>query len=275
MLKIVGAGFALLAVVGAAAPAMAGGVTQLVTNGDFETVSGGNGTQISPTPGTQNVSGWTLGTRSNDSTASGLGFVYTSGQGDSTTNTASGVYLWGPANGNNNGLAANSGFNTTGGTTGGNYLALDADPAVSGTLSQTINGLTAGYGYVLTFAWATAELRDANFGDTTDQFQVSLGSQTQTTQTLSTTVKGFDSWRQVTLYFTATSASELLSFLAVGSPSGMPPTALLDAVSLTYAPEPSTWAVMLSGVFGLAGFTMVKRRSRGGQLVVDGGLFLG
>ncbi len=266
MLKTIGVGFALLAVVGATAPARATGVTQLVTNGDFETLSNGasNGSQISPTPGTQNVSGWTLGTRSGDSTTSGLGFVYTSGQGDSTTNAASGVYLWGPANGNNNGLTANSGFNTTGGSNGGNYLALDADPGVSGTLSQSISGLTVGSSYVLTFAWATAELRDTNYGPTTDQFQVSLGSQTQTTQSLATASKGFDPWRQVTMFFTATATTETLSFLAIGSPSGMPPTALLDAVSLTYAPEPATWAIVLAGMTGLAGFTYLRRRSRDG-----------
>jgi hypothetical protein len=239
----------------------------LVTNGDFETLSNGasNGSQISPSVGTQNVYGWTMGTRSTSSSTPGLGFIYSSGQGDSTTGTSSGVYLWGPANGNYNGLTANSGFNTTGGNAGGNYLALDADPNNSGAISQTINGLTVGQGYVLTFAWATAELDDTNYGNTTDSVQVTLGSQTQSTQTLSTASKGFDPWRQVTMFFSATSTSETLSFLAVGTPSGDPPTVLLDAVSLIYAPEPSTWLMMLAGLGGLAGFTALRRRRPDGN----------
>jgi hypothetical protein len=92
---------------------------------------------------------------------------------------------------------------------------------------------------------------------------VSLGSQTQSTATLSTAAKGFDAWTQATMFFTATSTTETLSFLAVGSPAGDPPTVLLDAVSLTAAPEPSTWGIMLAGMAGLAGFTAIRRRSRG------------
>ncbi len=97
---------------------------------------------------------------------------------------------------------------------------------------------------------------------TSEYLQASLGTQSQSTQVLQTATEGFDPWRQVTMYFTATSASETLSFLAVGAPSGDPPTVLLDAVSLTYAPEPSTWAIMLAGVAGMAGFTAIHRRSR-------------
>lgn len=94
-----------------------------------------------------------------------------------------------------------------------------ADPNVNATLSQTINGLTVGDGYLLTFYWATAELDDVNTGPTTEQLDVSLGSQSQATQTLSTMTQGFDPWREVTMYFSATSTSETLSFLAAGTPA--------------------------------------------------------
>ncbi len=258
-----------------AAPAYAGGSVNLVTNGDFESVSGGDGTQISAQFGTQSVSGWTIGARTNGS-APGLGFIFTSGNGDNPAQSSSGVFVYGPQSGtvsyatstgtytgpDNNGLTANSGATTTGGTSGGNYLALDADPVVSGALSQTINGLTVGYGYVLQFYWATAELSNQTLTQTTEYVQATLGGQTQSTQTLTTAAAGFDPWRQATMYFTATSTSEVLSLLAVGAPSGDPPAVLLDAVSLVYTPEPSTWAIMLVGVGGLAGFTAIRRRSR-------------
>ena len=62
--------------------------------------------------------------------------------------------------------------------------------------------------------------------------------------------------------FTATSASELLSFVSVGTPQGTPQVALLDDVSLTGgvpgAPEPATWAMMGLGFAGL-GFAAMRR----------------
>jgi hypothetical protein len=70
----------------------------------------------------------------------------------------------------------------------------------------------------------------------------------------------FSGWLPVNLTFTANSTSELLSFLAVGTPSGnLPPFALLDGVSLTAVPEPSTWAMMLLG-FGGLGYAAYRRR---------------
>jgi hypothetical protein len=36
---------------------------------------------------------------------------------------------------------------------------------------------------------------------------------------------------------------------------------LLDAVSLVYAREPSTWTILLAGFVGLVTFAAVKRRS--------------
>ncbi len=63
-----------------------------------------------------------------------------------------------------------------------------------------------------------------------------------------------------TFTFTANSPTELLSFLAVGTPAAnLPPFALLDGVSLTAVPEPSTWAMMLVG-FGGLGYAALRRR---------------
>jgi hypothetical protein len=48
--------------------------------------------------------------------------------------------------------------------------------------------------------------------------------------------------------FTPTSTSETLSFLAIGTPGGVPPLALLDGVSLSDIPEPASWALLVSGL---------------------------
>ena len=56
--------------------------------------------------------------------------------------------------------------------------------------------------------------------------------------------------------FTATGPSEVLRFIAHGTPSGVPPFSLLDGVSMTAAvPEPATWAMMVLG-FGVIGRAM-------------------
>ena len=64
----------------------------------------------------------------------------------------------------------------------------------------------------------------------------------------------FTGWHGTqTLYFTADChGSEVLSFLAIGTPNGVPPFALLDGVTLTTAvPEPSTLSLMVVGLLGL------------------------
>ena len=96
-------------------------------------------------------------------------------------------------------------------------------------------------------------------GPTTEYLAVSLGGQTQNTALVSGATHYFTGWMQVSQTFTATSTSEVLTFLSVGTPGGSPPTALLDGVSLTVAvPESSTWVMMLVG-FSAVG-AAVRRR---------------
>lgn len=63
--------------------------------------------------------------------------------------------------------------------------------------------------------------------------------------------------------FTAQATSSVLSFLAVGTPSGVPPFALLDGVTLnaaTAVPEPATWTMMMVGIAALGGIARSRRK---------------
>ncbi len=142
---------------------------------------------------------------------------------------------------------------------GGNFVGLDGDIFANGALSQTINGLTVGNEYQLSFFWAATQFQN-RVGATTERLDVSFGSSSFSTPTKAIETHGFDGWTSVTQRFTATSTSQLLSFLSVGSPTGLPPVALLDGVSVSAVPEPSSWAMLVLG-FGLVG-AVARRRGR-------------
>jgi hypothetical protein len=152
---------------------------------------------------------------------------------------------------------------------GGAFMLLDADPNFTGPLQQTINGLTPGKKYALSFYWAAGELSNRK-GYISSQLTGSFGGDPFATPEFDNSHPYYDNplsldgdfsgWSKQTFTFTAHSASQLLSFLAVGSPAAnLPPVALLDGVSLTSVPEPATWAMMTLGVAGL-GAAMRRRR---------------
>ena len=124
---------------------------------------------------------------------------------------------------------------------GGNFVAFDGDPTPGArqTMSQTISGFTPGQTYHLTFDWAATQFEFVNgpagdwSGATTNEMEVSLGGETHDTSTADVASRGFSGWMTGSMTFTATSASELLEFVSLGAPSGQPPVALLDGVSLT------------------------------------------
>ena len=143
---------------------------------------------------------------------------------------------------------------------GGNFVALDGDVNYNGYLYQTINGLTAGQSYKVSFYWAGAQLLNRT-GDTTDSLAVTLGSapgvgETHTVGPIAVATHGFSGWINESLTFTATSASEILSFLSIGAPAGLPPVVLLDGVSID-VPEPSNLALL---GLGIGAICLVGRR---------------
>ena len=219
---------------------------QFVTNGSFESTTNGAGQLGYNTTAT----GWTSAAPN-----ASYNFLFTSGSADTTGATSQytgpNLTLWGPANGSSNGLTASS-------PDGGNFVAMDG-AYHTGPLTQNITGLVVGDQYTLSFWYAGAQQHGFT-GATTEGVKVSLGGVTQDAPILSNANHGFTGWQQETFTYTATSATEVLSFLAVGTPTGEPPFTLLDGVSLTgpsatATPLPAALffvAPALAGVFGFA-----------------------
>lgn len=256
---------AFVALAGCTVAAHAGTININVVNGGFEqTTYNGYSAQVdhvftyNNTTYSQHVAGWTNNTY--DGKNPGYNFVMS---GTSTTNS-NGAYgyaygdsgivsLWGVENGKSNGIGPSP--------AGGNFLAMDGVYEPS-TISQVLTGLTVGLNTQVSFWYAGAEQSNRT-GVNSEGFTVTLGNQSQTTAMLQNDSQGFTGWQYATLNFTATSATETLSFLAQGTPSGEPPFSLLDGVTVTQTtpavtPEPSSILLLGTGVLSAAGF--VRRR---------------
>jgi hypothetical protein len=169
-------------------------------------------------------------------------------------------------------------------------LGQDSAPENAAYLTQTINGLTNGKTYLLTFEFAGAQLRNAdgtmwngatnegvevNLGGTYDTAVADGGTTSQKYTGGQTDVAYYDNfntsiashsstpWQQVKMYFTANGSSEDLNLEAISTSSGNPPFALIDNLSLLAVPEPATWAMVILGVFGIGA---IVRRRRSGRL---------
>ena len=187
------------------------------------------------------------------------------------------TFLWG-SNNKGAGTMSSGGTGTVDAVPGGgNFVALDGVYEVS-PISQTITGLTVGQIYVLKFWWAGAQQQSFT-GPTTEWLVVNMGGtftgtgggtggyftngQTFTTSTISLPTTAFSGWYQQTMYFTASTSSETLSFLAGGTPSGEPPFSLVGSVDLETIPDVSNWLVFTGfGVLCILIEVMRRRRSR-------------
>lgn len=227
--------------IAAAAPAFAG--PNLVQNGGFETTTLTGSSQFSTYFNGNQVADWTT---------NGYNMLFFPGTATTTgadTQYGPGLTFYGPANGVANGF--------TDSPTGGNYVGADGAYIVA-PIQQTLTGLKVGQKYVVGFDWAAAQQTHFS-GPTTEQWQVSLGGETHSTAVWDNPDHGFKPWSHESFTYTATAATEVLSFLAVGTPEGRPPFSLLDGVSAAAVPEPATWALMLGG-FGLVGVAVRSRR---------------
>lgn len=145
---------------------------------------------------------------------------------------------------------------------GGNFVFSDGNYHNS-PIQQTITGLSPGGVYQLSFWQALAQDTEINVtipGPVTGYWQVSLGSFTLNSSFMSGNgaTLTISPWQQQTMVFKATSSTEVLSFLSVGT--GDPPLVFLDGISLAPVPEPETLALM--GVGGLVLMLRLRRERR-------------
>jgi hypothetical protein len=233
-------------------------------NGNFSSFTGGFGGAASQlgdsgTGGYTALTGWTVGPGSSGL----LAFLIASGKADTTgshdVRFNDTFNLWGPGAGGGgvaNGLPASS-------PDGGNYVALDADATLSGAgISQKLGGLVPGAKYIVTFYWAAAQQHGFD-GATTEAVQVGFGSNTQTTTTFNLASHAFSGWMSQQFVFTAQTATDTLSFLAVGGPNGLPPFSLLDGITVTQTPEPVAFAMVGAGLLGIP--LLAKRLKKRGR----------
>jgi hypothetical protein len=227
----------------------------LLTNGNFDTPPGGStvSTQFG-SDGYAAMPGWTV-SAVNGSTPFDLWWVA------ATASSASARTQYG-----NSGQELVSSFP---GADGANpyFVSLDGDSNSSGTLAQTVAGLTIGDHYQLSFDWAATQMTTASHNPYTIGVAFNLGGAAltgitgaPTTSVYSGAYGSSSAWSTVTFDFTASSASEILSFLAYGTPVGGPPVALLDNVSLEDIPEPSGIAAV--GIAAMLGVVTWRRRTR-------------
>jgi hypothetical protein len=272
----------------AASPAMA--VTNLVTNGNFETIDtpkqGSNNNPSSQmssdgsfanavgysdgrTQSTQYVSGW-INTVQGCVSASSCMSALQNGESTAAYNMivtgspTSTIYT----NGGTMTMDSATKADTKSGG-GNNFLASDS-AYQNGMIMQVISGLTVGKQYLLTYDYAFTQQSGFSGASTQNWTAMlintnDLTSQQATTAWTSIASQGASSWQTSnTTVFTATNTTEILGFVAGNSTGGNPPFALLDNVSLTAysapaVPEPATWAMMLAG-FGFIGVTMRRKR---------------
>ena len=236
----------LLSLSAIAAMGAAQASTNLVANGGFEQTTNGTNKQLSSTVTDEanrtTMTGWT----SSNGNDGGYNFVL-----DTKTAPTRASAIWLETDGN--------GYDPLSGR--GNVFASDSQ-YWPGTRSQTISGLTAGSVYTLSFDYALAQQVGFDGANTNNYWQVGFGGATQNSTALSIADNGFSGWKTATMTFTASGASQVLSFLAKGEAPGAPPFLLLDGVSLVSAvPEPATWGMLLGGL-GLVGLLARRRAKR-------------
>jgi hypothetical protein len=298
---------ALCATAALAALALGSGAEaqNLVQNGNFSNTTGGVGGlgQFFPAGGTGNnnsayaisIADWNTPDQHapflfvvNPTTLDSTGFP------DSWDNSF--PQLWGSNNGGNDIITASP-------TGGPNALLMDADYDIA-PIYQVIatSQLTVGDKYTVSFEWAAGQWSGRD-GPTTEGIEIGLGGNVQQvarvnpvtgTDTFALGSHDFSGWMSYSATFvyngnpsdmtyaydeggaTFDAAANWLTFIAEGSPQGLPPTLLVTGINLVQVPnstpttpnpgvglgvpEPASWALMIAGA-GALGFALRRRRS--------------
>ena len=180
----------------------------------------------------------------------------------------------------------NPGFSVTV-PAGTNFYQADGNPQFESTIFQTISGLTAGTMYTLQFQQAAGQ-QTGFTGDTTEQWKVFLGDggigvncvtnpctvtgtagdEEHDSPLMSTPSQRNTDWNNVTMSFTATAPTEILTFLAWGdggSTTNLPPTLFLEGVNTPVTvPEPASLSLFGAAFFGF-GASWLRRRKRSAE----------
>lgn len=224
----------------------------LVVNGDFSDLKNQTSSAFGTLYPDQVIAGWNT---------TGYNFVFLPGAAvaGGAAGPSGTLKLWGVGDGSANGFTG-----TVPG--GGNFIGADGAYSV-GPITQTLTGLVVDGKVGVSFTWAGAQQTGFN-GATTEDWQVSLGNSTQTTTPVSIVNHGFSGWVTTTFEFVATSSTEVLSFLAQGTPNGEPPFSLLADVSAMNevadpAPLPALAGTPIgAGVLAMATLLRNRRRNR-------------
>jgi len=239
-----------------------GDFTQTNTTGVHTTGATTNGGQLSYNIG---AVGWTNTPASNQAynNAYGYNFLFTTNSFDNTNGVAGNAgnfNLWSTNYAGGHGTLSSPPTNAFF-PTPGNFLAADGAYQTS-NIRQTITSLVAGQQYLLDFQWAVGQqYRNSFTSSVTAQWNVSLGDSLMTTPVYTNNPgQTVSPWMDATAVFTASNSSEILSFLASGTPNGQPPFALLGDVSLVAVPEPSQVASSILLLACMAGFLVYRRQ---------------
>jgi hypothetical protein len=172
----------------------------LIANGNFAIIGGSQSFQFG-TFGPYTPSGSAAGVSLAGRVSTSYGFVFTP-----TSTIATGYY--GALNLYSTTSSPSSSFNNAS-PTGGNFIAIDSAYNTT-AVTQTVNGLTVGKNYTLSFYWAGAQ-QTGYFGATTE-WQVTLGASTLSTAVVNVASQGFTGWMYQTMNFVATTTRSCRSW---------------------------------------------------------------
>ncbi|MBN8839872.1 MAG: PEPxxWA-CTERM sorting domain-containing protein [Sphingomonadales bacterium] len=238
--------FAIAALAALILPTPAFADVELIKNGSFEVNKVADGDKV--LIHNAGLTDWSFDPRpgSTPNSTRNYTWVASPGTADKATSGSFGVYPGFPINSPD----------------GGDFIFADGDTNYNGALYQTVSGLTVGQKYTLNF-WQAAGQQDGKTGPTTEMWKVMFGNDVQYSTKFLLPEGGHADWQQQSMTFVASQTSQMLSFLAEGTPNGHPPISMLDGVSLKAAvgvPEPGTWAMMIMGFGAVAGVMRSRPR---------------